>query len=30
MIKIRTKSPAELDALLDSSSYGALLEEAAR
>jgi glycine cleavage system H protein len=30
MVKIRTKSPAELDGLLDASSYGALLQEAAR
>ena len=30
MIKIKTKCAAELDGLLDASSYGALLEEAAR
>jgi glycine cleavage system H protein len=30
MIKIKTKSAAELEGLLDASSYGALLEEAAR
>src|SRR5262249_19860508 len=30
MIKLRAKSAAELDGLLDASSYGNLLEEAAR
>ncbi|HKA24585.1 MAG TPA: glycine cleavage system protein GcvH [Candidatus Eisenbacteria bacterium] len=30
MIKLKTKSAAELNSLLDASSYGTLLEEAAR
>jgi glycine cleavage system H protein len=30
MIKIKAKDPSEVEALLDASAYGALLEEAAR